>query len=102
MLFSLQLSTVTTDNASNNGTFIKEFQSHLIRQGIKNFDSMHIRCLLHITNLSVQDFLAEIKCSPNDEEDDFEPLYDEDIGVFTGTVVQKVTPFKIHNYEFIF
>ena len=53
---------VTTDNASNNDTFIVEFGR---RMKIKNPVSIHIRCLAHIINLVVRAFLDQ-----NDNEDE--------------------------------
>lgn len=52
---------VATDNASNNDTFINDLR-------VDMNDIPLIRCMAHIINLSVQDFLAEFDTSDKIED----------------------------------
>jgi hypothetical protein len=47
---------VTTDNASNNFTFIEELST----ANIFFEKEMHFRCFAHVINLSVQEALKEL------------------------------------------
>jgi len=61
---------ITTDNATNNDTFINALREICERDNI-NFHgkSQHVRCCAHVLNLSVQDGLAELKATAPEEED---------------------------------
>ena len=48
---------VTTDNASNNLTFINELSNENVFFKKEN----HFRCFAHVINLSVQEALKELK-----------------------------------------
>ncbi len=61
---------ITTDNASNNATFIHSLTDMLESEGI-SFDPKNqwVRCLAHIINLAVQSALISLKAVPLDSED---------------------------------
>jgi hypothetical protein len=52
---------VTTDNASNNLTFINE----LSKENVFFKKENHFRCFAHVINLSVQEALKELKSQLN-------------------------------------
>ncbi len=58
---------MATDNASNNDTFINDLR-------VDMNDIPLIRCMAHIINLSVQDFLAEFDTSDKIEDKQHKPL----------------------------
>ncbi|CAB5352179.1 unnamed protein product [Rhizophagus irregularis] len=59
---------VTTDNASNNITFLKAVESDLSQRYIYyDSDDKHVRCLAHIINLVAQQVLTTLKATDNDE-----------------------------------
>jgi hypothetical protein len=71
----------------------------------------HIRCLNHVINLAVQDFLKSIKgLAPLDEElernkgnDDSDDDVHNDVEEGFGTVIHKIrTITKVHNYKCAF
>ena len=49
---------ITTDNASNNITFIRSLNSWAIQKDISFDENLHFRCFAHIINLSVQEALS--------------------------------------------
>lgn len=60
---------ITLDNASNNDTLVSSFQNELVKHGVSiSPNSIQVRCLAHIMNLSVQDILKSLK-HPDDEDD---------------------------------
>lgn len=64
--YFIQILAITTDNASNNITFLQEVSSELIIDDIE-FDNknQHVRCLAHIINLAAQEALKSLKAIPN-------------------------------------
>ncbi|GBC14448.2 ribonuclease H-like protein [Rhizophagus irregularis DAOM 181602=DAOM 197198] len=66
---------VTTDNASNNVTFLKAVESDLSQRYIYyDSEDKHVRCLAHIINLAAQQVLTTLKATDNDE------LSNEEVG----------------------
>ncbi|CAB4482266.1 unnamed protein product [Rhizophagus irregularis] len=63
---------ITTDNASNNNTFLEEVSNELAEKNIE-FDNVnqHVRCLAHIINLAAQEALKSLKATVNISEDEF-------------------------------
>lgn len=61
---------ITTDNASNNDTFIEELADICEDEDI-NFHgkTQHVRCCAHVLNLSVQDGLAKLEATAPEDED---------------------------------
>ena len=62
---------VTTDNASNNLTFLQEVSTEL-DDSIK-FDNynQHVRCLAHIINLAAQEVLKSLKAISSISDNEF-------------------------------
>ena len=61
---------ITTDNASNNDSFINALGKICKRDNIDfHGKSQHVRCCAHVLNLSVQDGLAELKATAPEDED---------------------------------
>ncbi|GBC36498.1 zinc finger BED domain-containing protein RICESLEEPER 2-like [Rhizophagus irregularis DAOM 181602=DAOM 197198] len=62
---------ITTDNASNNNTFLEEVSNELAEKNIE-FDNVnqHVRCLAHIINLAAQEALKSLKATVNTSEDE--------------------------------
>ncbi|CAB5196259.1 unnamed protein product [Rhizophagus irregularis] len=59
---------VTTDNASNNVTFLKAVESNLSQKYIYyDSEDKHVRCLAHVINLAAQQVLTTLKATDNDE-----------------------------------
>ena len=58
---------ITLDNAASNTKFIAEFKL-LMDQDVIEFDArnQHFRCIAHIENLAVQDFLKELRFQNDD------------------------------------
>jgi hypothetical protein len=60
---------ITTDNASNNDTFIK-IAADMCKDEIHFcVKTQHVRCFAHILNLSAQDGLAMLKATAPEDED---------------------------------
>ncbi|CAB5202546.1 unnamed protein product [Rhizophagus irregularis] len=79
---------VTTDNASNNITFLKAVESDLFQRYIYyDSDDKHIRCLAHVINLAAQQVLTTLKATDNDESSN------EEVGsliVKLHTLIKKI------------
>jgi hypothetical protein len=76
-----KLLAVTTDNATNNDTFLEGLGKACEERGIRFTDAdNHVRCLAHVINLAVQAFLAALKVGALDTEDDCLELSDPDTG----------------------
>jgi len=62
---------VTTDNASNNKTMIKQlFESIYVRTGVQHDEkNQHIPCFAHVINLVVGAFLKNLKFIAEDGDD---------------------------------
>lgn len=77
---------ITLDNASNNDTLLTSFINEVIAQGVNiSIDDIHVRCLAHIMNLSVQDILTKLGGTKSvtdkmDENDDDEDMDEDDQG----------------------
>lgn len=74
---------INTDNASNNIGFLQILSSKLKNINICfNSSDQHVRCLAHVFNLAVQEFLKYLyRPSQNnisDEESDYEEYNDDD------------------------
>lgn len=66
---------VTTDNASNNDTFMETLRAYGIKIAVNvSAEENRVRCMAHIINLSVQDILTSLKIPLNSEIDTFEHL----------------------------
>lgn len=52
---------ITTDNASNNITFIEELNKWAKNENIFMEENNHFRCFAHVINLSVQETLNSLK-----------------------------------------
>ena len=70
---------MTLDNAASNTKFIAEFKLLMDQDGIEfDAENQHFRCIAHIENLAVQDFLKELRLQNDDEiEPDYEIEEDE-------------------------
>ena len=77
---------ITSDNASNNDTFMKYLEIFCKEENIC-FDAIdsHCRCMAHIINLAVQDILKQIKAGEAQNEDDILESMDS-----TGEIIPKV------------
>ena len=61
---------VTTDNASNNDTFIRALSNTCAEEGIAfNAENNHVRCLAHVMNLAAQLLLSTLKASAVNENE---------------------------------
>ena len=61
---------ITTDNASNNGTLIKELNSYIneaMAKGFFNGKITHIPCLAHVLQLALKALLGKIRLAPKNE-----------------------------------
>ncbi|GES74848.1 zinc finger BED domain-containing protein RICESLEEPER 2-like [Rhizophagus clarus] len=75
---------VTTDNASNNVTFLKAVEDDLSQKYIYfNSDDKHVRCLAHVINLAAQQTLTTLKTIENDETSNEE----------VGSLIRKLRTF---------
>ncbi|GBC54321.2 zinc finger BED domain-containing protein RICESLEEPER 2-like [Rhizophagus irregularis DAOM 181602=DAOM 197198] len=76
---------VTTDNASNNITFLKAVESDLSQRYIYyDSDDKHVRCLAHVINLAAQQVLTTLKATDNDESSNEE----------VGSLIVKLQDFR--------
>lgn len=67
-----QLLAITVDNASNNGTLTTKLQEALTNT-VSEFGRQqiyHVPCLAHVVQLSVNDFLKNIKATANENDSD--------------------------------
>jgi hypothetical protein len=65
-----KLLAVTSDNASNNDTFLANLEMVCEPQSIPfSRRSVHVRCAAHVINLAVQDFLGAFNSTALDSED---------------------------------
>jgi hypothetical protein len=66
-----KLQGVTTDNASNMGTFLDFIEKTCCERGIKfSKKQQHMRCVSHVMNLAVQAFLRELKAEDSSTNSD--------------------------------
>jgi hypothetical protein len=74
---------VTTDNASNNITFLKAVEDDLSERYICfDSDDQHVRCLAHVINLAAQQVLITLKADEASDEE-------------TGSLIRKVNNFIV-------
>jgi hypothetical protein len=74
-----KLLATTTDNASNNDTFLGHLETACQQQGIRfSRGSMHVRCIAHAINLAVQSFLEVLGSAALDSEDAYSEHYTAD------------------------
>jgi hypothetical protein len=60
---------ITTDNASNNDTFIKKLAEICQKDNFEFYGKdQHVRCCAHVLNISVQEGLAKLKSTAPDDE----------------------------------
>lgn len=65
-----KIQAITTDNAANNITFLRNLEISCQEQSVSfQLKHRHVRCLAHIMNLAVQDFLEALKSQALDDED---------------------------------
>lgn len=69
---SQRVISITTDNASNNGTLMKELNSYLedaLNQKLFAFENkiQHVPCLAHIIQLALQALLGKIRINPKND-----------------------------------
>jgi hypothetical protein len=87
---------ITTDDAGNNRTMIRELSNKLLTdKGIEwDPEKMHINCLDHVINLAVQKFLSSIKIMPDDDNDgeDGSSLQstNSELGTLFSTTMSKI------------
>ncbi|CAB5370661.1 unnamed protein product [Rhizophagus irregularis] len=85
-----QILAVTSDNASNNLTFMKYLENTCQRENI-SFDAInsHFQCLAHIINLVVQEILKQVKASEAQTEDDIMDNMDSTINAGDSQTYSK-------------
>jgi ribosomal protein S27E len=76
-----KLLAITTDNARNNDTLLEHLGETCRHEGVP-FDrnSMHVRCIAHVINLAVQDFLGTLNAAAMDCGDAYDGQYSADAG----------------------
>lgn len=67
----LQILAVTTDNASNNVTFLQEVAIELADSIKFDNNNQHVRCLAHIINLAAQEVLKSLKAVSSISDNEF-------------------------------
>ncbi|CAG8704200.1 1210_t:CDS:2, partial [Ambispora leptoticha] len=81
--------TITSDNASNNDTFMKYLEIICEEENISfNAINSHCRCIAHIINLVVQDILKQIKAGEAQTEDNI--LDNIDTIITAGEIIPKL------------
>ena len=89
---------MTTDNASNNNTFLANLKILCQKQNIVFDDkNHHIHCISHVINLAVQAALKFLKATASNSEDDFllEEFTNHNSDKNTGNLLHKVVYFFI-------
>ncbi|CAB5217264.1 unnamed protein product, partial [Rhizophagus irregularis] len=80
---------VTSDNASNNITFMKHLEDVCHKENIFfNAINSHCRCLAHIINLVVQEILKQLKAGEAQTEDDI--MNNMDATINAGEIIPKL------------
>jgi hypothetical protein len=75
-----KLLAVTTDNATNNDTFLAELEGICRQRGIRFTKAGNrVRCIAHVINLAVQDFLKALKSEAPDTEGEYIALEDSEV-----------------------
>ncbi|CAB5307411.1 unnamed protein product [Rhizophagus irregularis] len=82
---------ITTDNAANNNTFLKEFEKMCIKNHIEfHHKRNHVRCIAHMMNLAVQEILKYIKAGEPQDEDIILDDILNNTNLFTNKIIPKV------------
>lgn len=71
------LGTITTDNASDNSTFVEHLAKDIPASRDWVGSQNHLRCVAHIVNLSAQQLLSGLKANAPESNDDYGPIDDE-------------------------
>ncbi|GBB87371.1 hypothetical protein RclHR1_13820001 [Rhizophagus clarus] len=80
---------VTSDNTSNNITFMKYLENTCQRKNISfNATNSHCQCLAHIINLVVQEILKQVKAGEAQIEDEI--MDDMDSSTNAGEIIPKL------------
>jgi hypothetical protein len=95
--------TCTTDNASNNNTFISIIENICHNKNISfTKDQNHVYCLAHIINLTVQDALEVLKAGDVENENQIienkNQVIENEENIYIYDVIPKV---RIINYLII-
>ena len=95
--FFIQILGITTDNASNNLTFLQAVSFELSIDNIEfNNIDQHVRCLAHVMNLATQEALKSLKAISNVSDNDFvdeRNNNNEQVGEIAG-LLHKVNNFN--------
>jgi hypothetical protein len=68
--FFKQVLGITTDNASNNLTFLRAIETAFLKENIEfSAENQHVRCLAHVINLAAQQILQTLNAGANIELD---------------------------------
>lgn len=82
----MQILACTTDNASNNDTFMEHLEKICHNAGITfDAENQRVRCIAHILNLAVQEALKTLKADQAANEDEL-----LDIEIDMNEVIPKV------------
>jgi hypothetical protein len=74
-----KLLAITTDNATNNDTFLVRLEDACQERGILfTKEDNHVRCVAHVIHLAVQAFMKALKVEAPDTEDGYAALGDSD------------------------
>ncbi|CAB4438514.1 unnamed protein product [Rhizophagus irregularis] len=80
------------NNATNNNTFLKEFEKACIKNHIEfHHKQNHVRCIAHVMNLAVLEILKYIKAGKPLDED----IILDDILNNTNLFTNKIIPIKL-------
>ncbi len=82
----------TTDNASNNDTFIRSLEVTCSAEGIEfKAEKQHVRCLAHIINLAVQQALKSLEAEGAATDDELISDDNEVVSEVVSEVIPKVS-----------
>lgn len=85
-----RLGTITTDNASDNGTFVASLSIRLLAKQVEwNSTQNHLRCVAHIVNLSAQCLLSSLRASAPEVNDTYGPI-ESGLPEVSQSIVSKV------------
>ena len=90
MQFLLQILAIEYDNAANINTILNKISTILYTQNIIfDLENQHIRCLIHIINLTVQKSLESLNVSGPDNENSLEN--NEETEIKLTNIIYKVS-----------